>query len=244
MEIIPAIDLRNGKCVRLYQGDYSNETVFSADPLSMAIRWKGAGATRLHLVDLDGAAEGRLLNTSVIEEIARRVKIPVQVGGGIRQIEAMEQLLSSGVKRVILGTIAIEDPDLVKAACRKFGDGVIVSLDVKDGYIRGRGWKEEGSITIGELIWQMESRGVKRFIYTDIARDGTLTEPNFEGIAEVMAQAHVPIIAAGGISSIEHLKKLADLKVEGAIVGRAIYTGDIDLKEAIAVVSKLPKRES
>jgi len=233
MEIIPAIDLRNGKCVRLYQGDYSKETVFSEDPLSMALHWQSAGAKRLHLVDLDGAAEGKLCNDAAIEEIARRVQIPVQVGGGIRQIETMEHLLDSGISRVVLGTVAIEDPDLVKDACQKFGDSVIVSIDARGGYARGHGWKEEGNMTIGEVIQQMESRGVKRFIYTDIARDGTLTEPNFEEIAKVKSQTQVPIIAAGGIASVEHLRRLAKLGVEGAIVGRAIYTGDIDLKEAL-----------
>ncbi|MDD5095112.1 MAG: 1-(5-phosphoribosyl)-5-[(5-phosphoribosylamino)methylideneamino]imidazole-4-carboxamide isomerase [Dehalococcoidia bacterium] len=236
MEIIPAIDLIKGKCVRLYQGDYAKETVFSEDPVSIAMRWKDAGATRLHLVDLDGAAEGRLCNGPVIEKIASQVQMPVQVGGGIRQIDTMEQLFNFGVQRVILGTAAIEDPDLVKDACRQFGDRVIVSIDVKDGYVRGRGWKEAGNLTLARVMGEMEAKGVKRFIYTDITRDGTLTEPNFAGIAEISSLTGAAIIAAGGISSIEHLKKLADLNVEGAIVGRAIYTGNIDLKEAIKVI--------
>ena len=236
MEIIPAIDLRRGKCVRLYQGDYDRETIFSADPLAMALHWQGEGAKRLHLVDLDGAVEGKLCNDSIIREITRLAQIPVQVGGGVRQIETMEHLLSSGVNRVILGTIAIEDADLVREACLRFGESITVSIDAKEGYVRGRGWKEGGKLTINEVMRQMESRGVKRFIYTDIARDGTLTEPNFEEIERVKAQTQASVIAAGGIASVEHLKRLAAMDLEGAIVGRALYTRDINLKEALAAI--------
>ncbi len=237
MEIIPAIDLRGGKCVRLYQGDYSKETVFSDDPVAMALRWQEAGAGRLHLVDLDGAAEGQLGNASVIGEIANKVEIPVEIGGGIRLIETMERLLEIGVDRMILGTVAVEEPDLVKEACLRFGEKIIVSIDAKDGYVRGRGWVEEGSLTIEEVIRQMESKGVKRFIFTDISRDGTLTEPNFAEIERFLSLTKIPVIAAGGIASVEHLQKLAKIGVEGAITGRAIYTGDIDLKKALAIVS-------
>lgn len=236
MEIIPAIDLRGGKCVRLYQGDYSQETVFSDDPVSMALRWESTGAKRLHLVDLDGAAEGKLCNADVIGEIAKRVKIPVQTGGGIRLIETMEHLLNLGIDRMILGTVALEEPDLVTEACLKFKEHIIVSIDAKDGYVRGRGWKEEGRLRIEEVISQMESRGVMRFIYTDISRDGTLTEPNYEEIEKFLACTRIPVIAAGGIASIDHLKKLSEIGVEGAITGRAIYTGNIDLKEAFATI--------
>ncbi len=236
MEIIPAIDLRNGKCVRLYQGDYSQETIFSDDPVSMAQRWESAGAKRLHLVDLDGAAEGKLGNATVIGKIAGKVQIPVQIGGGIRLIETMEHLIDLGIDRMILGTVALEEPELVKEACLKFGDKIIVSIDAKDGYVRGRGWKEEGTLKVEEVISQMDSQGVKRFVYTDIARDGTLTEPNFEEIQKFKEFTRIPVIAAGGIASIDHLKKLAELGVEGAIVGRAIYTGNIDLKEALGAI--------
>ncbi len=236
MDIIPAIDLRGGKCVRLYQGDYSQEMVFSDDPVSMAVRWQDAGAKRLHLVDLDGAAEGKLCNASVIEKIVKRVDLPIQVGGGIRTIETMDHLIRLGVKRVILGTIALEEPDLVEKACKQFAKAIIISIDVKDGFVRGRGWIEAGSLTPGKVIREMEERGVGRFIYTDIARDGTLTEPNFEGIAELLLQTKSPIIAAGGIASIDHLKRLAELGVEGAITGKAIYTGNIDVAEAIRTV--------
>lgn len=236
MVIIPAIDLRNGKCVRLYQGDYRRETVFSNDPVAMALRWENAGAKRLHLVDLDGAAAGKLCNTTVIEEVVSQVTIPVQVGGGIRQIETIMSLLEAGVDRVILGTVAIENPELVRTACQNFGSGIIVSIDAKDGHVRGRGWKEEGNLTIAEVVEKMEAQGVRRFIYTDIARDGTLTEPNFEQIKRISTQTTIPLIAAGGIASIEHLKKLKDLGIEGAIIGQAIYTGAIDVQKALAAL--------
>ncbi len=237
MEIIPAVDLRGGKCVRLYQGDYSQETVFSDDPVSMALRWQEAGARRLHLVDLDGAAEGKLCNASVIGRIARSVQIPIEIGGGIRLIETMEHLLGLGVDRMILGTVALEDPDLVREACARFGEGIVVSIDARDGYVKGHGWTDEGKLTIEEVIRQMESAGVKRFIFTDITRDGTLTEPNFEEIERFKSLTDIPVIAAGGIASTDHLKRLAVLGIEGAIVGRAIYTGDVDLKEALATIN-------
>lgn len=233
MEVIPAIDLRGGKCVRLWQGDYARETVYSDDPVAVAVRWRDAGAKRLHLVDLDGAAEGRLCNADVIGEIARRIGIPVEVGGGIRLLETIEHLETLGVARMILGTVAVEDPDLVGKACQRFGERIMVSIDARDGYVRGRGWKEAGTLTVDEVVGRMASQGVKRFVHTDITRDGTLTEPNFAEIERLKNLTSIPVIAAGGIATIEHLEKLASLDIEGAIVGRAIYTGDIDLKEAL-----------
>ena len=233
MEVIPAIDLRGGKCVRLYQGDYNQETVFSGDPVEVARRWQSMGAQRLHIVDLDGAAQGSLCHASTIADIAHSVTIPVQVGGGLRDIDAVVKALDLGVARVILGTAAVEDQSFVQEACRRFANLVIVGVDARDGYVATRGWKESTTLTAAELVWQMESLRVGRFIYTDIARDGTLTEPNFEAIAAIVSQAHVPVIAAGGIASVEHLKRLSETGVEGAIVGRALYSGDIDLKEAL-----------
>jgi len=233
LEIIPAVDLRNGKCVRLYQGDYAQETVFSDDPAAMARRWQSEGAKRLHLVDLDGAAEGEPRNLDAIENILAAVEVPVQVGGGIRSLETIVQLLDLGVSRAILGTAAIEDPLLVEKACRQFGGQIIVGIDARDGMAATRGWLQQSSIAAGELANRMVGLGARRFIYTDISRDGTLTGPNFEAIAELLSQVGVPVIAAGGISSIEHLTRLAGLGVEGAIVGRAIYTGDLDFIEAM-----------
>jgi len=222
MEIIPAIDLRNGKCVRLYQGDYGQETIFSDDPVSVALRWQSEGARRLHIVDLDGAAKGEPSNLEAIEDIMAAIDIPVQVGGGIRSIETIEQLFAAGVERAILGTVAVEKPDLVKEACQSFSDRIIISIDARDRLVATRGWLQKSTVTASELASKMIELDVTRFIYTDISRDGTLTSPNFEAIAEFLSQVSAPVIAAGGISSVYHLTKLAELGVEGAIVGKAI----------------------
>lgn len=234
MEIIPAIDLKGGKCVRLYQGDYSKETVFSEEPIEMALHWQSLGARHLHIVDLDGAVKGKLWHSSLIAEIASLVHVPIQVGGGLRRIEAIEQALEIGVKRAILGTAAIDDHALIKEACRRYGNHVIVSIDARDGYVATHGWQESTTVTAIELVEMMASFGVQRFIYTDISRDGTLTEPNYDSVHELSVKTKLPIIVAGGISSLEHLQRLAKLGVEGAIVGRALYTGDIDPKDALA----------
>jgi phosphoribosylformimino-5-aminoimidazole carboxamide ribotide isomerase len=233
MEIIPALDLRQGKCVRLYQGDYDKETVFSHEPVAIALRWQAQGAKRLHLIDLDGAAEGRLCNEPAIKEILKAVTFQVQIGGGIRQLETIYKLLSLGASRVILGTAAIEDTGLATEACRRFGEGIVIAIDAEDGYVKSHGWRKESSTTAEELVNGMADLGARRFIYTDISRDGTLTEPNFDAIAKLVAQTSLPIIASGGISNIAQLKRLAQSGVEGAIVGRALYTGDVDLKQAL-----------
>ncbi len=235
MDIIPAIDIRGGRCVRLYQGDYSKETVFSEDPVAVALEWQAQGARWLHLVDLDGASRGEPVNLPTIEAIVRQVRISVEVGGGIRSESTVSWLLGLGVKRVILGTVAVENPDLVAGLCRKFGEAVVVGIDARDGYVATRGWLKGTDITALELGRKMAGLGVRRLVYTDIKRDGTLTEPDFEAIERMVEGVGVPIIAAGGISRLEHLKRLKELKVEGAILGRALYTGDIDLKQALAL---------
>jgi len=242
MEIIPAIDLRNGKCVRLYQGDYGQETIFSDDPVSVALRWQSEGARRLHIVDLDGAARGEPGNLEAIEDIMAAIDIPVQVGGGIRSIETIEQLFAAGVERAILGTVAVEKPDLVNEACQSFSDRIIISIDARDRLVATRGWLQKSEVTASELASKMIELGVTRFIYTDISRDGTLTSPNFEAIAELLSQVNVPVIAAGGISSVYHLTRLAELGVEGAIVGKAIYTGDVKLAEAFKAIRELQSK--
>jgi phosphoribosylformimino-5-aminoimidazole carboxamide ribotide isomerase len=233
MEIIPALDLRQGKCVRLYQGDYDKETVFSHEPVAIALRWQAQGAKRLHLIDLDGAAEGRLCNEAAIKEILKAVTFQVQIGGGIRQLETIYKLLILGASRVILGTAAIEDTELATEACRRFGESIIIAIDAEDGYVKSHGWRKGSSTTAEELANRMADLGARRFIYTDISRDGTLTEPNFDAIAKLVAQTSLPIIASGGISNIAQLKRLAQSGVEGAIVGRALYTGDVDLEGAL-----------
>ncbi|MFC1913868.1 1-(5-phosphoribosyl)-5-[(5-phosphoribosylamino)methylideneamino]imidazole-4-carboxamide isomerase [Chloroflexota bacterium] len=239
MEVIPAIDLRGGCCVRLYQGNYHEETVFSDDPLETALKWQSLGVPRIHIVDLDGAAAGELQNLPIVKEIAGAVLIPTQLGGGIRQLETIEEVLKAGVERVVLGTAAVENPDLVKQACRKYRESVVVGIDAREGYVATRGWLRETETSALELAEEMVQLGVRRFIYTDIMRDGTLTEPNFSAIGEMVEKARVPVIAAGGVSSVNHLKLLKKLGVEGAIVGKAIYTGDINLKKAIAAISQL-----
>jgi len=191
----------------------------------------------LHIVDLDGAARGELGNLGIITQIAHAVLVPTQLGGGIRRLEMVEQLLKAGIERVILSTAAVEEPGLVKEACRNFSECIIVSIDAREGYVATHGWRQETELKAVDCAQSMVKLGVKRFIYTDISRDGTLTEPNFAAIFELVNAIGLPIIAAGGISSLNHLKMLKQLGVEGAIIGKALYTGDINLKQALVTAS-------
>jgi phosphoribosylformimino-5-aminoimidazole carboxamide ribotide isomerase len=237
MEVIPALDLKSGRCVRLYQGDYQKETVYSDDPLSVALAWQEQGASRLHLVDLDGAAQGRPANLEAITAITKGLNIPVQVGGGIRDVETAETLLAAGVSRVVIGTAAVEEPPLVERLCLKQGsERVVVAVDARNGQVAIKGWQENTSISALELAQQMAGLGVCRVLYTDISRDGTLTEPNFAANAMLVQKTGLAVLASGGIALVEHIRRLAATGVEGAIVGRALYTGDIRLAEAIASV--------
>ena len=224
IEIIPAVDLSRGKCVRLYQGNYNAETIFSEEPVEVALQWQSLGAPRVHIVDLDGAATGVIHNLHIITEMASALLIPTQLGGGIRQLQTIEQILKAGIERVILGTAAVEDPELMAEACNKFGESIIISIDAREGYI--------------EFAKSMVKLGGRRFIYTDISRDGTLTEPNFTAITELINEIRLPIIAAGGISSLTHLEILKKLGAEGAIIGKALYSGDINLKQALDTISQ------
>jgi len=233
MEIIPAIDIRAGQCVRLYQGDYAAETVYPFDPITKAHDWVSQGATRLHVVDLDGAACGQIVNIDIIREIAQGVLVPVQVGGGVRSINDIENLFKAGVDRVILGTTAVENRELVKEACHRFKDSVVVGIDARDGMVSIKGWQQATAISAISMARDMVRLGVKRFIYTDISRDGTLTEPNFCAVYELLDAVRTPVIASGGISKPVHLKVLKQLGVEGAIIGKALYTGDINLKQVL-----------
>ena len=236
MEVIPAIDLRDGRCVRLYQGDFSREEVFSDDPVAVARGWQAQGATRIHVVDLDGAATGSLSNLGVIEGIASAVDVPVQVGGGIRSLDAARRLVDMGVRRIVLGTSAVEEPALVARALHAFGqEAVVVSIDARDGRVAVRGWAAQSDLDALDLVRSMASLGVHRFLYTDIARDGTMTEPNFSAVADVLGLGE-PVIAAGGIAAVKHLVRLARLGAEGAIVGRALYAGAFGLPEALEAV--------
>jgi len=197
------------------------------------------GAPRLHIVDLDGAKSGEPANLDIIKDIARAVLVPVQLGGGIRDLETIEKLLKTGIERVILGTAAVENPGLVKEACRRFRDSIIAGIDARDGYVATRGWLRDTEQPATALAESMAQLGARRFVYTDIGRDGTLTEPNFSAVTEIIETVRLPVIAAGGIASLSHLKMLSKLGAEGAIVGKALYTGDIDLKQALSEISQV-----
>ncbi len=234
MEVIPAIDLRGGRVVRLYQGDFDRETLYSSDPTEVALRWQEAGASRIHIVDLDGSRTGRPVNLDTIIEIAAMVTTPLQVGGGMRDVLTAKRLLDVGVRRVVFGTAAVRDPDMVKTACETLGaEAVVVGVDSRDGKVAVQGWEESVPVSAEQLIESMAKIGVVRFICTDIATDGTMAGPNVGLATALMKAADVPIIWAGGIASMDDLERLAQAGVEGAIVGSAIYEGTIDLHEAV-----------
>jgi phosphoribosylformimino-5-aminoimidazole carboxamide ribotide isomerase len=239
MDVIPAIDLLEGRCVRLYQGDYAQSQVFNDNPVEVAKQWADQGATKIHVVDLDGAKVGQPVNTKAIEAIVAAVSIPVQVGGGLRDRTGVVKLLDSGVRQVILGTAAVEEPTIVEALCREFPSKIIVGIDARKGWVATRGWLETSEVMATDLAQQMSKLGVAAIIYTDILRDGTLIGPNLEALRELATNISIPIIASGGISSITDLLSLLALEplgVNGVIVGRALYTGDISLKESVQAV--------
>jgi phosphoribosylformimino-5-aminoimidazole carboxamide ribotide isomerase len=240
MEVIPAIDLLGGHCVRLYQGDYQQSETFNEDPVTVAKQWMDQGATRLHLVDLDGAKAGEQLNLKAIEAIVKAISpIPVQVGGGLRSYAAVSNLLGLGVQRAILGTVAVENPDLVGQLCQEFSGQIAVGIDARNGKVATRGWLETSEIMATDLAKKMAELGVATIIYTDIHRDGTLKGPNIPALREMAEQIDIPIVASGGVSSLTDLLSLLALEpmgVNSVIVGRALYTGDVSLKEAIQAV--------
>lgn len=239
MEIIPAIDLKSGRCVRLYQGDYLRETIYSDDPMSVALAWQEQGAPRLHLVDLDGAAQGQPVNLKVTAEIIRRLSIPVQVGGGIRDGETAGRLLAAGADRVVIGTAAIEEPSLVGDLCRELGgDRVVVAVDGRDGRVAIKGWTQQTTISSLDLAQEMAGLGVIRLLYTDIFRDGTLTEPNFDATAQLVRDTGMIVLASGGVTTLEHIRLVAGTGVEGVIIGRALYDKAFSLPEALALAAE------
>ena len=241
MEVIPAIDLLEGRCVRLYQGDYAQAETFDENPVLVARQWAEQGATRLHVVDLDGAKAGHPVNLQGIEAIVRAVDVPVQVGGGLRDRNSAATLLKLGVQRVILGTVAVEQPTLVRELCQEFPDQIVVGIDARNGLVATRGWLETSERSAIDLAQQMADFGIAAIIYTDIHRDGTLQGPNLAALRELVSHVSVPVIASGGMSSVTDLLSLLALEplgVVGAIVGRALYTGDIDLKEALRAVGQ------
>ena len=242
MELIPAIDLLNGKCVRLNQGNYNKVTKFNTDPVKQAQIWERQGAKRLHLVDLDGAKTGEPINDLTIKEIKKSISIPIQLGGGIRNVDRAKELFDIGIDRIILGTIAIEEPELVRVLTQKYPKRIAVGIDAKEGMVATRGWLIKSEITSLELAKQLNDLELAAIISTDISTDGTLKGPNVKALREIAEVSINPVIASGGIGSIADLISLTDLEnkgIEAIIVGRALYDGSIDLKEAQLTLKNL-----
>jgi len=239
MIVIPAVDLLGGKAVRLFRGDPGRKTVFSDDPVGVALRWFEEGAQLLHVVDLDGSFEGVPRNRALVEEIARALPIPVQLGGGIRDLDTAEAYLHAGVERIILGTAVVEDPALVAEACARWPGRVAAAIDARAGRVTVRGWREATSLDAVDLARRLEGTGVAALVYTDVERDGTEGGLNLEAARALASSVSVPVIASGGVASLEDLLAIAELApygVEGVIVGRALYTGALDLRQAMAAL--------
>ena len=232
-EIIPAIDILNSKCVRLEQGKYDAETKYADDPVEVAKRWESQGAKRLHVVDLDGARTGIPKNIEIIKSIIKEIDIPVQAGGGIRNMNVIKELIDFGIDRVILGTTAVNNPNTLSKFCEQFDGKIVVSIDAKEGKVATEGWTKVSKKDIFTLAKEAIKLGVKRFVYTDISRDGMLAGPNYAGIKKFVAEIKVPVIASGGISSKEDIEKLKGTGAEGCIVGKALYEGKIRLEEIL-----------
>lgn len=232
-EIIPAIDLLDGKCVRLKQGRYDAETVYSKTPVDIAKKWESQGAKRLHIVDLDGARTGQPKNAAIIKQIAKEIKIPIQIGGGFRNYDQIKEMIDFGVDRVILGTTAVKNPNLLGEVCKKFKDHIAVAIDAKEGKAATEGWTQVSKKDTITLAKEAIELGVRRFVYTDISRDGMLTGPNYEGIKNFILKIKVAVIASGGVSVKEDIDKLKSTGAEGCIVGKALYEGKIKLEEIL-----------
>lgn len=238
MIIFPAIDIRDGKCVRLTEGRFDQETIFADQPVDMAVRWANEGAEYLHVVDLDGALAGKPVNMAAIGEIIKAVNIPVQLGGGIRTLDNIRECLEAGVERVILGSIAVREPELVAAACKLYGERIVVGIDARDGQAAVEGWGVTGGISAEELAKRMAQVGVARIIYTDISRDGMLSGVNVEATASLAQAAGIPIIASGGVRDMDDMKAIKAAEsagIEGVIVGKAIYMGSLNLADALSL---------
>jgi phosphoribosylformimino-5-aminoimidazole carboxamide ribotide isomerase len=233
MLILPAIDLRGGQCVRLRQGDYQQETVFGADPAAMARRWADQGARYLHLVDLDGAREGRPVNGPSVRAIVQAAGVPCQFGGGLRTEEHIDEALSWGVSRVVIGTRALKDPDWFEGVCRRRPGQVVLGIDARDGRAAAEGWLEVSECSALDLARRCASWPLAALVYTDISRDGMLAGPNVQGLAEMASAVPLPVIASGGVTTLADIRRLAGLGLAGCIVGRALYEGRLDLTEAI-----------
>lgn len=235
MIILPAIDLLDRKAVRLLKGDYNQVTVYSDSPLEVAEKFKSLGATHIHMVDLDGAKYGTAPNMDIVAEVAEKTGLFIEIGGGIRSMETVKKYIDAGISRVILGTAAICDEDFLKEAVKAYGEKIAVGADVKDGKIAVKGWLEQSDVTLDEFFLKMQDLGVKNIICTDISRDGAMRGTNLELYRELSAKYSLDITASGGVSSIEDVKRLREMNLYGAIIGKAYYTGAVDLKEAIEV---------
>lgn len=235
MIILPAIDLLGRKAVRLLKGDYNQVTVYSDSPLEVAEKFKSLGATHIHMVDLDGAKYGTAPNMDIVAEVAENTGLFIEIGGGIRSMETVKKYIDAGISRVILGTAAICDEDFLKEAVKAYGEKIAVGADVKDGKIAVKGWLEQSDVTLDEFFLKMQDLGVKNIICTDISRDGAMRGTNLELYRELSAKYSLDITASGGVSSIEDVKRLREMNLYGAIIGKAYYTGAVDLEEAIEV---------
>ena len=241
MVILPAIDLKGGKCVRLYQGDFNQSTVFSDFPEEMALKWQQQGAKHLHIVDLDGAKQGEPVNVFSIKKILENVRIPIEVGGGIRTLENIEDLLDMGVERIILGSTAVSEPELIREAAREFGEKVVVGIDAKQGLVAVDGWVNVSQLAALDLAIRVGDMGISTIIYTDIAKDGTLAGHNAEATAELARQAGISVIASGGVASLDDIRTLKKYEadgIEGVVVGRALYTSAINLPDALQIAEE------
>lgn len=241
MIIFPAIDLRGGKCVRLFKGDFSRETIFSDNPSAVAVKWEEMGAQYFHVVDLDGALQGETKNREAIRSILGAVHIPMELGGGVRSLESIERALTGGIQRVILGSAAVENPSLVQEACHRFGDRIVVAIDARDGIVATQGWESSGNVSALDFAQQMADYGVKTVIYTDISRDGTLSGLNLEGAIELSKVSGLRVVASGGVRSLEDIRAVKAHEtdgIEGVIVGQAIYSGRLDLKKALRIAAE------
>ena len=240
MLVIPAIDLKGGKVVRLAQGDPARETAYSGDPVAIAKRWEGEGATILHLVDLDGAFSGSPQQLAVVAEVVKAVKIPVQLGGGLRDLAALEQAFAAGVERAVIGTRGIEDAEFLVTACSFFSGRIVLGIDAKDGKVAVRGWASDTGLESAELAARSADLPLAAIVYTDIGRDGMLSGPNLEALRRVAQASPHPVIASGGIATLDDVRRLAALepaRVIGALIGKALYEGRFSLREAIAAVN-------
>ena len=236
MRIYPAIDIKDGKCVRLFKGQFSDVTVYGDSPAEMAKKWESLGGEYIHVVDLDGALKGHGVNAAKIKEICDSVNVPVQTGGGIRTMEDIEAKLACGIDRVIIGTKAVSDSEFVKRAVDKYGKKIVIGIDAKDGMVAIEGWEKTSDFTAVEFAKKMVNIGVQTIVYTDIATDGTLAGPNVNAMSEMASAVNADIIASGGVGSLDHIKSLVTTGVEGVIVGKALYTDKVDLTEAIKAV--------